>query len=100
MSSVPSSSGTRLAKRSSWSSILSRLIHSGLRLIATSSRRARAASAFDLGLPAIDFVGQLAELHGRLGPAAALRDELVQLAAQLLALRDERANLRLSRPPN
>ena len=43
---MPSSSGRRLAKRSSWSSILSRLIHSGLRLMATSSRRARAAIAF------------------------------------------------------
>ena len=97
-SSVPSSSGRRLAKRSSWSSILSRLIHSGLRLIATSSRRARAASAFDLGLAAIDFVGQLAELHRRLGPAAALGDQLIELAAKLLALARRACESPTSRP--
>ena len=47
-----------------------------------------------LGLPAIDFVGQLAKFHGRLRPAAALGHQLIELAAKLLALRDQRANLR------
>ena len=48
---------------------------------------------FRLGLPAFDFLGQLAKLHGRLRPAAALGDQLVELAAKLLALREQRADL-------
>ena len=42
---------------------------------------------FGLGLAGVDFFGQLAELHRRLGPAAALGDQFVQLAAELLLLR-------------
>ena len=51
-----------------------------------------------LGLPRVDFLGQLAKLHRRLGPAAALGDELVEFAVQLLAARNERAKLRLLFP--
>ena len=55
---------------------------------------------FRLGLAAIDFVGQLAKLHGRLRPAAAFGHELVQLAAKLLASRRRACGSPISRRPN
>ena len=53
---------------------------------------------FGLGLPRIDFFGQLAKLHRRLGPAAAFGHELIELAVQLLSSRNKRTKLRLLFP--
>ena len=75
-----------------------RLIHSGLMLIATSSRRARAAIALASACRGVDFFGQLAKLHRRLGPAAAFGDELFEFAAELLLSGEQRAKFRLFFP--